>query len=199
MFYLKASELEVLGQETWMRVKDSKGDIGFILADYVEPAESPVELGSSSESKDAVKIVTYTNEYMTGEKIRIDAGFVPSMDQLGELCKENNVKLHITSSLREPNKPVSNAIVESAKLSNHFVGHAIDMNIISGSDFYNSKRLDDFDTLPDNIQEFINKLETIGLKWGGTFEPLDSVHIDDRLNVKNAQVYGDKYRQLWMS
>jgi len=75
--------------------------------------------------------------------------------------------------------------VEPKENSNHLAGHALDMNVRTGGQLYNSKKLkvSNFATLPPNIQTFLNAIRNdSGLRWGGDFQDEDPVHIDDNLN-----------------
>ena len=70
------------------------------------------------------------------------------------------------------------------------------MNLLIDDVRYNSKKLLDFDNLPQPARDFINDIRSDSiLRWGGDFKdkngkPIyDVVHIDDGLNVYNTQEY----------
>ena len=101
----------------------------------------------------------------------------------------------MTSSLREPGRKVSGAIVKPASRSNHLIGHAIDMNLQSSSGFFNSSKLKktNFSKLPAEIKKLLNLIRSDELlRWGGDFSKEDPVHIDDKLNHRHRVRWDSK-------
>ncbi len=215
------SKVEVLEQETWLRVRTSDGAEGFVLADFVEiapaelfPAEaapaSPVEAARApavpprlpaeatrtpaAPPRPAAEppapsgvcdIRIYRNTQFIGNELRADFDFFPCLDRVNAFAVECGLQVFVTSSTREPDRSVQGAIVPPAKKSNHFVGHAIDMNLKSASAFFNSQalKLENFAALPAEVRRFLDRVRGDGeLRWGGDFAPEDPVHIDDGLN-----------------
>ena len=104
----------------------------------------------------------------------------------------------MTSSFRKSGQVIEGAIVKPAKRSNHYVGHAIDMNVVESSGFWcNSKCLQNsLDHHPD-VECFVTKIRNDpDLRWGGDFTPRDVVHIDDGLNLRNPNDYDQLYNNL---
>jgi len=193
----KGSKVEILEQETWLRVKASDGSVGYVLADYIEKDKNNIVNIEGVESgltviheSDQCIIKHYTNSQFIGNELRADADFIPHLDKVNKFAKKCNTKIYITSSTREPGRTVSGSIVPPAARSNHLVGHAIDMNLKSGNGFYNSKKLkkSNFSKLPTEIKIFLELVrEDSILRWGGDFSKEDSVHIDDNLNNRNPE------------
>jgi hypothetical protein len=106
-----------------------------------------------------------------------------------------NVKLYITSSFRKPDSAVLGAIVTPATLSNHKIGHAIDMNVVYGKSpiLCNSVCLGG--KLPTDVQCFIDEVKSEGLRWGGDFKTKDPVHIDDGYNF-DTDAYTELYEYI---
>ena len=76
-------------------------------------------------------------------------------------------------------------------MSNHFIGHSIDMNIQIGGTLFNNTALGNFGSLPAAIKAFITAIRSHPvLRWGGDFG--DPVHIDDNLNNKNPSLWKQK-------
>jgi hypothetical protein len=204
------SELEVLGRETWLRVRHG-GKTGFVLADFVEPTvgiapRAPTATNDASEFRTPtytgrVNIIEYhsTLDVFRGATIRADEEFVPCLDFLGKLAQRNQIRIFITSSLREPNKPVANAIVSPAQFSNHHVGHGIDMNILLDDRLISSGELANIEALPTGPQTFLRTLQKMNgqFRWGGDFSKVDPVHIDNGLNVFHGAAYAEKLQALW--
>jgi hypothetical protein len=196
--------VEVLGRETWLRVRH-KGQIGFVLADHVEPASGSVTLDAvvpaagAARYTGAVKIIRYTAATVfRGEALMIDEEFLPDLRKIEVAAAKQELVVWITSSWREPKKPVNNAIVPAAQLSNHLVGHGIDMNLIHKGEFFNSAALMKA-TLPQEITDFFSEIRAKPhpLRWGIEFSPADPVHIDNGLNVFHQSVYRQKLEKLW--
>lgn len=69
------------------------------------------------------------------------------------------LQIHLTSSFRKDDgRKIHGAIVKPSKISNHFVGHAIDMNVIDGSRFCNSKCLGNENKQSAGVKCFISKI-----------------------------------------
>lgn len=198
----RSSKVEILEQETWLKVRARDGSEGYVLADFVETApedlfpSAPVEAAAGREAEagaeleeaaasDVCDIRLYRNSRFIGNELRADFDFFPCLDRLNEFAVDCGLEIFVTSSTREPDRAVRGAIVTPATRSNHLVGHAIDMNLKSESGFFNSKKLrrGNLSKLPDEVRRFIQMVrDDVQLRWGGDFSREDPVHIDDALN-----------------
>ena len=107
------------------------------------------------------------------------------------------LQIHVTSSFRKSGQRVEGAIVTPARRSNHFVGHAIDINAIDGGKWCNSRCLQSRPAGYSGVTCFINKIKgDPTLRWGGDFRTKDPVHIDDGLNLKDRPKYDKLYNEL---
>ena len=106
-------------------------------------------------------------------------------EQLGLIIKVN-------SSFRQTDN-VPGAIVKPAKMSNHMIGHAIDVNFIDGKIFWSSEMLNN---PKGKVLELINYCKSIGMRWGGEFAVKDTVHFDDGLNVNHPDLWVSAYNQI---
>ena len=186
------TELEVLGRETWLRVNYG-GTLGFVIADYVEPEDS-----TPASTDPIVRIIEVAHDALIGQPLRVDADFEPRVIDLANRAAARHIALLVTSSLREPYSFVPDAIVPPAQYSNHHIGHAFDMNIQYGGALYGSDKLANFQSLPPNVQDFLRAdMNAAQLTWGGTFSTPDLVHIDDRLNVMQSDLFRAKLSALW--
>lgn len=143
----------------------------------------------------ATRLVNFSGSQFVGRQVHADIEFVPLLETINELARNNGLKIFVTSSARQAGAPVGGAIVRPATRSNHMVGHAIDMNVQIGDRLYNSDDLGDFENLPNSIKAFINGIRAVpNLRWGGDFNPdPDPVHIDDGLNVRNRDEWDAKF------
>ena len=204
----KGSKVDILEEETWLKVKARDGSVGYVLADYIEKEESEFTDHSGNTglaSTNAADILaledaehnecvikTYSNSHFIGKELRADVDFIPHLDRLNQYAMDCDVKIYVTSSAREPGRTVSGAIVPPASRSNHMVGHAIDMNLQSSSGFFNSEKLkkSNFANLPAEVQNLLNLIRNDEiLRWGGDFSKEDPVHIDDNLNHRNPELW----------
>ena len=205
----KGSNVEILEEETWLKVRSGDGKIGYVLADHIEKVETNLVNNSNQAATSAVtNLITlanqeqdgfdmklYTNTQFIGKEMRVDADFIPHLDRLNKYAQECEVNIYITSSTREPGRTVSGNIVKPATHSNHLVGHAIDMNLQSRSGFFNSKKLkrSNFSKLPAEIKKMFALIKSDEvLRWGGEFRQEDPVHIDDNLYRRNADRWQTK-------
>lgn len=207
----KGTKVDVLEEETWLKVRTGNGTVGYVLSDYIEKEQAGLVnhtddnevistatidiLSLADNEQDQCDIKTYTNSQYVGKELRVDIDFIPHLDRLNQYALDCAVDIYITSSTREPGRTVSGNIVPPATRSNHLVGHAIDMNLRSNNGFYNSIKLkkSNFSNLPQDIKKLINLIrEDSILRWGGDFSKEDPVHIDDNLNHRNPQRWDNK-------
>lgn len=124
----------------------------------------------------------------------IDREFEPYLLKMNEVLIRHGM-IWITTSSGRLDTNVKGAIVDPAKKGNHLVYHGIDGNLI-GPDgkYYNSKKMGD-GTGPDEAccHEIVKES---GLYWGQAFNHPDSVHFDDRLNLKDPKLWQKKYNEL---
>lgn len=213
------TQLEVLSQETWLKVKTENGQIGYVLADYVELSELKAVAIEPGNTAQHTQIMTYhpKTSRIQGQPIRIDRQFEHVIEWLEEKLQQHDISMWVTSSLREPGKAVSAAVINPATLSNHFIGHAIDINLFTENQWFNSSKLTRLNIKDDSLQTSLtpsdeervrrflhdvvyassaSKIQTT-LRWGGNFSPSDPVHIDDGLNIWDNAKYYAKLRQIW--
>jgi hypothetical protein len=201
------TELDKLSAETWLRVRFG-ADIGYVRDDFVRAANSAdaAPLVQSEPTiatyTDRVEIVQYgPTATVVGDGATVDSEFVPDLQRIEAAASRQNIKLLITSALRDPAKPVSGAIRGAVAFSNHHVGHAIDMNVILEGTTYNSSALSAFSTLPLEIRSFLDEIRQAPnfLRWGNDFQNADPVHIDNGLNLRHPDAFSGKLNYLWGS
>jgi hypothetical protein len=189
-------EVEVLGRETWLRVRASDSSVGFVLADYVEPAPALALAAAPPPGENEIEV--FESARLRGDPLRIHRDFEASVRAVESLADRHDLRIFVTSSLREPRLPVSGAVVDPAKLSNHHAGHAFDMNLVLDGELLNSQRLGRPSELPPRAQSFLQDLRMLPpLRWGGDFATPDPVHIDDGLNIRDRDGFLAKVRRLW--
>lgn len=198
----QGQEVEILGRETWLRVRVGREE-GFVLADYIDPARPHVldlPLDNSLPATGHEAITFNAPNFHSERPIRIHRDFQVGLERVSQLAATKGVELFVTSSLRPPKTPVSGAIVAPARFSNHHAGHAIDMNVLSRGQLYNSKTMssDRFEDLPEEVRDFLLAVDAEpGLRWGGRFSNEDPVHIDDGLNGRNRASFVTKVQRFW--
>jgi len=76
-------------------------------------------------------------------------------------------------------------------------GHAIDMNVIyDDNKSANSTELGKYPNIAEPVRLFIKSiLDDPNLRWGGTFQDKDTVHIDDGLNSDMAK-WDERYEAM---
>lgn len=126
--------------------------------------------------------------------IQIDDGFMKQVSSMGYLAERYNLEIEVQSDFRREKSALSNAIVDPADKSNHFVGHAVDINIIYDGKRYQSPELGDFSSLPQPIKDFILECKANRMRWGGDFGKKDPVHFDSGLNVYDPTEWERLYK-----
>lgn len=125
----------------------------------------------------------YQGSRFIGKPCRADVLFVPMLDKVNAYAEQAGVHIYVTSSFRTTTN-VQGAIVKPATFSNHLAGHGIDMNLKYGNnEFANSTVLRQYPNVPQPVKQFLKSIiDDPQLRWGGTFNTTDPVHIDDWLN-----------------
>ncbi len=139
-------------------------------------------------------IKKYTASNFRGE-CNVDEDFAAYLDKVNAIAARMGFLIYVTSSGRL-DTIVPGAIVVPAKKGNHLVFHAIDFNLyeIATGIWYNSTKLGDGKG-PDEI--FCKTVvDETGLFWGEAFKTPDSVHMDDRLNFKDPELWQKKYNEI---
>ncbi len=191
------AEFDIIDEVTFYRVRTATGVVGYVHSDYVEKTPSSAQLPETLViDEDAFNpeftLVNYTHERFMGEAVKVDHGFVPSLERVAQYAAQCNLKIWVTSSIRQLDNQIQGAIVKPAGHSCHHVGHAIDMNIFYNETLYNSKKLrrHNHQHLPANIVAFFDLIRADRvLRWGGDFTTEDPVHIDDNFYNKQKLMY----------
>lgn len=139
-------------------------------------------------------IINFTASHFRGECM-VDEDFAIPLKGMNEVAIRHSFLVIVTSSGRKDTN-VAGAIVVPAKMGNHLVFHAIDFNLKSlmTGKYYNSTLLGDGEGEDEVFcREVVQKT---GLFWGIAFKVADSVHIDDRLNVKDPELWLKKYNEI---
>jgi hypothetical protein len=97
---------------------------------------------------------------------------------MNNAAKTAKVTLIINQTFRVHSIPPSGAVVPPASKSQHFIGHAIDLNIVDG-ETVNTAAMFDNGKETDNADTFISAVKKSGIRWGGDFNCTDPVHFDD--------------------
>ena len=193
------TKLTAVDEQTWVKVITPLGKVGYVLKDYLEPYKPRITPEKVVPFLFDNGIIQYRsrNDCITNEQpIRIHKDFEKSLLIMEEEAKNHELKLLVTSSLRSPLSPVGNAIVKPASVSNHHVGHAVDVNFMYKTICYGSRAFKGSTQIPDNITRFICAVCKQGLRWGGHFGTPDFVHFDDKLNINDPEQYQRKLIQL---
>jgi hypothetical protein len=153
----RSSCVEILGEDTWLRVRTRDGLEGYVFRDFIE-IDAPKEVLETDRdvlSENCV-LERYKHERFIGETVTVDLDFFPFSDKIAEEAEKCKLSIYATSSARDPGGQVVNAIVNPSKRSNHHIGRAIDMNLQSDSStFFNSYKLKRLQQQPEYVRRFI--------------------------------------------
>lgn len=133
-------------------------------------------------------LVFFDGSRFRGKPCRADIQFLPMLEKINMYAEKADIYVHVTSSFRTTTN-VKGAIVKPATFSNHLAGHGIDMNVIyNNGQWASSKILAKYPTVSSPVKNFIKSIiEDPDLRWGGKFQTIDPVHIDDGLNRDRAK------------
>ena len=154
------------------------------------------DLAANNLPHDASPLVLFEASRFRGQPCRADEQFLPMLNQINAYAEQANVFVFVTSSFRTSSN-VGGAIVRPATRSNHMAGHAIDMNVIyDDNKSANSTELGKYPNIAEPVRLFIKSiLDDPNLRWGGTFQDKDTVHIDDGLNSDMAK-WDERYEAM---
>jgi hypothetical protein len=139
----------------------------------------------------ATELKIFTGSQFINKPVLADIEFIPHLEKINDFAATNGLEIYVTSSARPLGVPLAGAIIPPARMSNHLIGHAIDMNIQIGRKLYTSHELGNFNSLPSKIQAFFTAIRNHPvLHWGEDFS--DPVHIDDRLNKNDPNTWKQK-------
>ena len=188
----RSRRLEILGEETWLRVRTRDGVEGYVFGDFVD-RDAPEPAGDATPSAICV-LARYHHTRFIGNPATADIDFFPLLDRIAGFAASSALFVHVTSSARDPEGQIEGAIVRPATRSNHYVGHAIDMNLQSESgQFFNSSKLRDLPNQPAAVRRFIKLIQDDpDLRWGGDFSTPDVVNIDDDLSRRAPGLWESK-------
>ena len=181
-------EVDILEEITWYRVRTRDGRVGYVHGDYLDLSPQVAVLPEATDpavialAQPEFELVTYQGGQFTGKEVQVDKDFIPALERINLYASECDIKVWVTSAIRNLNEQVNGAIVTPASRSCHHIGHAIDMNVQYQGRLYNSAALKkaNHDQLPAAVTGFIQRLrEDAELRWGGDFATEDPVHIDD--------------------
>lgn len=126
----------------------------------------------------------------------VEEGFVPKLDTINALAIKHKLIVWVTNSTRIGDVKLKGTIVTPAKMSNHKIGRAIDMNLqcTVTNEWFNTAKMRD-GIGKDNV--FLIEVDLHSdLRWGGKFSTKDEVHIDDGTNIVNPKLYKAIYQSL---
>jgi peptidoglycan hydrolase-like protein with peptidoglycan-binding domain len=155
------------------------------------------DLAVNNLPNDNSPLVLFEASRFQGKPCRADVQFVPMLEKVNQYAEQADVFIHITSSFRT-SANVAGAIVKPATRSNHMAGHAIDMNVVYNDkkQLADSKVLARYPQVPEPVRLFIKSIiDDPNLRWGGTFQDRDPVHIDDQLNADLAR-WDSRYQAM---
>ena len=142
----------------------------------------------------------YTNPLLSGKDCLIHDEFIPNMDMFCQYLKLCGISAYINSSYRVNSNNLTGAVVKPATHSNHFVGYAIDCNLIDKKGTMWSSEAMKHPAF--EILDFINLIRRSPLlRWGGDFAAItdpacDPVHFDYPLNINNPSHWQEIYNEL---
>ncbi len=201
-----------------VNMKDPSGKIAVLSAikSFLNSINSFLSKGSTqtvlsgqktSTSDSGTTLVNYKGNNFLNSTNKVPVDFTKDLNRLNQYAGKNDVKLQIESSgVRIKGDPIPGDVYhkqgEVTENSAHYVGTAVDVNIqyknnnkdiMCGSSCLNSG----FNSLPNPVQGFVGDVRNdSGLRWGGDFNRVDGVHIDNGLYQHNPNEYLRRFNIL---
>jgi len=139
-------------------------------------------------------LTTFEGEHFENAAV-VHSDFVEAMSRIDAAAGDNNVRVRVTASF-EDSTLTSAAAVPAADRSNHFVGHAIDIEVIDpNGGVCDTSCLTG--PLPQGVDGFIQAIrDDPALRWGGDFKTPDVAHIDDGLDQTDSEGWEEKFDRV---
>ncbi|MCK8095273.1 MULTISPECIES: M15 family metallopeptidase [Pseudoalteromonas] len=112
----------------------------------------------------------------------VSATLITEIKAMNIEAKKLGLKLVLNQTVRQLGVSPNGAVVTPAKRSQHYIGHALDLNIVDGSNWNNSTAFKTKSATSSAIK-FIDAMKKRGLRWGGDFTRMDSPHFDKQLSA----------------
>ena len=150
-------------------------------------------------------MITYTNTNIKGHNghvITIHEDFKPYLDKMNESAVRLGLTIYVMDSIRKSTDVLTGTVVTPAKMSNHFIGFALDTNIQEGKKWHNGESMKkEYDKRIGKVFSFIQECKSFGLRYGGDFHPdrkgkTDPVHFDVAININNPERWHEIYNSL---
>lgn len=128
----------------------------------------------------------------------IHEGFEPYLIAMNTIAAKYGITVVVIDSLRKQVEHLPGQIVPPAKMSNHIVGHAVDVNLKYDGMYLNSHDINwAFKTQnKKEVKLFIRECIESGFRWGGLFSTPDPVHFDDGLNIHHFNKWYEIFNEL---
>lgn len=150
-------------------------------------------------------MVNYTASNIKGynkQPITVHEEFVPYMDKMNASARRLNLIVYVTDSIRTPKDSLKGVVFTPAQMSNHYVGHGVDLNLQSGKQWYNGDKMkEEYRSRIGKVFSFIQECKSFGLRYGGDFHAdrqgrTDNVHFDSGLNVLHPEKWHEIFNSL---
>ncbi len=169
------------------------------------------------DGKELVRLIFENSAF--SEPIIVDKTFIPVAIQMNEAALKRGIRIEVQASFRPSGAVLNNVVagVTPAKRSKHYVGRAIDVNLVDKQGkWWHSKAFAAMRTEPKTPQEVVSRSQILGFltelksteisteidrgknpRWGGDFSTFDPVHFDldlgreawDKLYQENQKQY----------
>ncbi|ABC29072.1 conserved hypothetical protein [Hahella chejuensis KCTC 2396] len=140
-----------------------KAVVGGDLVRIKESSFSNIELGPYFKKIEHPNI--NDNEFV------VSLALAPHLVNMNKEAKKYGIIIKLNQTLRLVNTVVSGSVVTPAKKSQHFIGHAIDCNLMDG-DNWNSSATFSQGKESENAKKFIASVKAQLIRWGGDFQTL---------------------------
>lgn len=125
----------------------------------------------------APTFTTLTYPAAAAGEVLINGNF-GGLQTLDAATRTPDVDLRLNQTFRVEGVAPRGAVVTPATRSQHLIGHAVDLNIVTGSTVVTSAMFI-AGRAPKAATDFVAAAVAQGLRWGGNFSDIDPPHFDD--------------------
>jgi len=124
-------------------------------------------------------------------EVVVSAELAREFATIDRIARELGVAISINQAFRVAGKKASGAVVLPPSRSQHWIGHAIDCNIIDGRSANTCANFRDGEET-QNARDFIKQVTDRGLRWGGDLAEAHTRHFDRPLAAE-SEAWDMKY------
>lgn len=136
-----------------------------------------VKSGTITNIEPSTAFSKITSSKVLKDELVVSKKAIDLLKTLNKNAKDKKLTIKVNQAFRVHGVKVANAVVTPANKSQHLIGHAIDCNIVDGSNWNTAANFKKGKE-SQNAKDFIKLVKKESIRWGGNFTDTDTPHFD---------------------